>query len=126
MNRDESPLVPRPGRELSTGGQGARVRREWKPRTPVSFLAAIGVAAAALVVFYREGQLTVGSFGFYFAIALCVGVVFYFLGHLAPTPESERSETPHPDPDVEAMVRGQIDAAEYARRKAAKGKLHDG
>ena len=120
MDHDENPLIPRAEGAPGVMRRGSRSRREWKPRRSASLLVAIGAAAAALLAHFRDGQLNIGNFGFYFAMAACVGVVIYFLGHLVPTPEPEPSASPHPDPDVEAMIRGQIDAAEYAKRKAAK------
>jgi hypothetical protein len=74
---------------------------------------------AAFERYFVDGRVNFDNFDFFIVMAACVGFVIYFLGGVGSDEKPSRNSQPHPDPDVQAMIDGRIDAGEYARRKAA-------
>ena len=118
-DRDDSPVMQR-------AEPGERSRREWSPRRRASLAVVLGTVATVLASHFEVLWFGSGDWGFYLAMACCAGFVVYFLGHNSTDSDSENPTNPHPDPDVEAMIQGKIDASEYARRKQAQRAGSDG
>jgi len=110
---DDSPVMHR-------SEANERRPREWSPRRRVSLAIVLGIAATVVARHFEELWFGSGDWSFYLSMALCAGFVIYFLGHLSTDSDAERPTNPHPDPDVQAMIQGKIDASEYARRKQAQ------
>jgi hypothetical protein len=98
-------------------------QRRWQPRTRMPFAVVIGSALSALLYKFGGQLPDIGSLSFYAAGAFAVVVVYLMVGTQSPWEGHEnkaQGQGGHPDPDVQAMIDGKIDAAEYRRRKEAR------